>query len=218
MRTQLWWVADTQVQTRWEAVVRNSFVKWRGAAGAFASALLLGACGEPAPPAANGPAASSRQDRSGSAATIVNAFEFTASGDVEAAAAPAASELSLTGGCTSHGPMSIGFTNGTPTEEGYFHFAFESAEPVSPGQTGAIPLSEIAWDNGVEAPRNMPANSPLRVPSRFSGEGTLTLQSHSGAGMGGRMAGVVEGVVTHAFSQERATLSVSFDVNLACVS
>jgi hypothetical protein len=179
---------------------------------AIAAALLLSACGQPAPQSAKAPSPDTAPAMSGS---LVNAFEFAAPG-IEAPLAPAAADLTLAGGCNQHGPLSIGFTRRIPDQDRYFNFAFDSAEPVAPGQTGAIALTSISWDNGMAAPPGLPADSPLRVPVRFSGEGTLTLHTHTGLGLDGRMTGVVEGAVTNDASQQSTPISVSFDINLAC--
>ncbi len=188
---------------------------WRGYAPALASILMLSACGGSEPTATDSPQSESPANQ-GPGSSMINSFDFVSAGAVAAADAPDASQLALTGGCPSQSPLSIGFTHGTPDQAGYFGFSFETAKPVSSGTTGVIPLARITWDNGVETPPNLPANSPIRVPVRFDGEGDLTLQSHAGVGAGGRMAGVVSGVVANATSQQSATVTVGFDIKLAC--
>ncbi|MEJ2205937.1 MAG: hypothetical protein P8170_17720 [Gemmatimonadota bacterium] len=92
----------------------------------------------------------------------------------------------------------------------------ESGAPVARGHTGEVELTNVVWDNGVEIPANMPADSPVRVPSRLAGTGTLTIESHTGRGMGGRMSGTVTGTLTDGGTGEPVSIEVSFDINLAC--
>jgi len=187
---------------------------------ALATTLVLIACGGGDAPdtgaaAADAEAAGRAADGGGAATTAVNAFDFSAPGVTLAADLPTVDQLTLLGGCGPSGPLSIGVSRGSGMDDNYFYFAMDSVEPVSRGQTGDVELSAITFDNGVEAPRNMP-DSDFRVPNRSEGTGTLTIESHTGAGMGGRMSGVVRGTVTDAGTGESVPIEVSFDINLAC--
>lgn len=178
--------------------------------------LLICACGDAeraAPPdRTEAPGAPARQ----SGGNAVNAFDVEISGTRVNASLPTAQTVTLSGGCVAGSPLSIGFFHKTPTDADYFNLSIQSQAPVTSGQTGAVPLTRVAWDNGTQTPANMPADSKIRVPVRFEGEGTLTINAHSGRGMAGNMQGVIDAVVTHRRSDERATLAASFDIELAC--
>ena len=192
---------------------------WTRASGLMTVFMLVACGGGDAPdtgaPTTDAPAEATSAAAPGGRDTGINAFEFTISGVEPVAETPTVGELTLAGGCTSTGPLSIGVVSGSPIDEDYFHFAMDSVEPVGRGQTGEVALSSITWDNGVKAPRNMP-ESAIRVPNRLEGPGTLTIESHSGVGMGGRMSGVVQGTLTDSGTGESADLVVSFDIDLAC--
>jgi hypothetical protein len=147
----------------------------------------------------------------------INRFEFSPSGVEPAADLPTAAELTLSGGCAAPSPLSIGFLRGSPIDDTYFHFSMESGSPVAQGYTGEVELTNLVWDNGVVVPANMPADSPIRGPARLQGTGTLTIESHTGRGMGGHMSGTVSGTVTDGDTGDDVTIEVSFDINLACV-
>lgn len=203
----------------------SSLLSWRCLLlGVFASGLAACGGGEqpqaetetaPAPvsQAADEPAESAEEPASDS---VVRSFGFGAIGVEPASELPKASDLTVTGGCAAPSPMSIGFTSGSPHEDGYFRFAIESAGPVAPGDLGAVELTRITWDNGVTTPANMPEDSPIKVPNRFEGAGTLQIDMHTGRGMAGRMSGTVTGEVATRAGDQTASLVVEFDINLAC--
>ena len=90
----------------------------------------------------------------------------------------------------------------------------DASAPVRPGLTGVIEPVDLAWDNGAFVPDDLPPGVNARVPRRLEGTGRLTITSHTGAGMGGRMAATAEGEVTG--NAGTARIEVSFDMNLAC--
>jgi hypothetical protein len=188
------------------------------AATTLITTLVLAACGggDGGAPAADAPAARTGEGGAATGGGPINSFVFTATGATPAAELPAAADLTLVGGCAAPSPMSIGFFRGTPTDDTYFQFQMESGAPVAQGHTGQVELANVVWDNGVEIPSSMPADSPVRVPSRLAGTGTLTIESHTGRGMGGRMSGTVSGTLTDGGAGEPVPIEVSFDINLAC--
>jgi hypothetical protein len=189
------------------------------------TALLLMACGggdAPDSSASDSEASAPEASEAGSppSGTRVNAFSLSAPGVEVSNGLPTAAELSLVGGCTPTGPLSILFVRGSAgvLDENYFVFSIDSRDPVTPGQTGSVELSKITWDNGVEVPEGLPEGVTAFVPNRLEGAGTLTVQAHSGVGLGGHMAGTVEGTVTYADTGESVPIEASFDISLACVN
>jgi hypothetical protein len=206
---------------------KNLLVGFRNGAVVGAFLIAVAACGSDETPdpqatsdsATRSPAETVAESADDSASdSVVRRFSFGVIGADPATPLPEPGELSLTGGCVGSSPLSIGFHSGAPHAEGYFGFSMNSAAPVASGQVGDVELARITWDNGVTTPANMPADSPVKVPDRFEGTGTLTLQSHSGRGMAGRMSGVVTGEVTQKFGDAAASLVVEFDINLACAN
>jgi len=185
----------------------------------LAMSLFLVACGggDGGAPIDEAPPAETEEGSAAATDGPINAFQFAVTGAEPAAALPSAAELTLVGGCAAPSPMSISFSRGAATGDTYFQFRMESSAPVPRGYTGEVELASVVWDNGVEVPANMPADSPVRVPSRLEGTGTLTIESHSGRGMGGNMSGTVVGTLTDGDSDDPVGIEVSFDINLACV-
>jgi hypothetical protein len=182
--------------------------------------LMLISCGggDGGAPAEGTPLSQAAGEEDAAPNRLINAFEFSPTGVAPVSELPSAAELTLTGGCSSPGRLSIGFSRGAAQDDTYFQFAMESSSPVASGQTGEVALTSINWDNGVEVAANLPADSPVRVPSRLQGTGTLTIESHTGTGMAGRMSGTVSGTVTDTDTGDPVTIDVTFDINLACAN
>lgn len=185
--------------------------------------LLLMACGGGGSPDSDAsdsetPAREAAESGSSPSTTLVNAFDFSSSVVDPVNDLPVATEVSLTGGCRATGPLSIGFTRGMGLGDDYFHLAMDSRDPVRPGQTGSVELSNLTWDNGVEVPAGLPEGVNAVVPNRLEGTGTLTIQSQSGIGLGGHMVGTIEGTVTDADTGESTAIQASFDISLACAN
>jgi len=186
----------------------------------LAGSLALAGCGEgDAPAAGEAPAQSAPADAGPAsdgqprqANTMVNAFRFEAAGVALAGETPQASQLTLAGGCQAPNHLSLGFLRGNLTGDDYFHFSMNASEPIEPGLTGVVEPVDLKWDNGVFVPDNLPPGA--YVPVRLEGPGRLTITSHSGTGMGGRMVATADGEVTGKAGTARIT--VSFDMNLAC--
>lgn len=207
-----------------EQSIRKPWTSAKVALAIVTPALFLTSCGGASGDEKTSDAANSSADESSptsgsgaegkSTSSMVNSFAFSAAGATEAHSVPAADQLTLVGGCSPQGPMSIIFMHGVPGDEDYFYFAIESAEPVT---SDSAELSEITWDNGAFTPANLPEDSVIKVPNRLTGPGTLTVTSQSGVGLAGRMAGTVEGQVMGGLSAQITSVSASFDVNLSCL-
>ena len=85
-----------------------------------------------------------------------------------------------------------------------------------PARPGFFPLVELDWDNGVTRPENLPVDTPARVPTRYSGKGTLTLETHNASTNNRRMIGVLEGSLQQDEEGPAAKVTARFDVNLSC--
>jgi len=124
-------------------------------------------------------------------------------------------DLKLTGGCSGTTPVSLGFNSGKLTEDNWFSIGFDTADVISTGATGEFTIKEIRWDHGTVTPANLPPNSGIRVPNRFTGPGTLTLTSHIGTVEQRRMAGNFRGEVRN-LEGEQASLVAEFDIDKSC--
>ncbi len=176
----------------------------------LAGLLLLGACGGPAPEAASEARESARP------AGPVNAFSFEETGVAMRQTVPAAADLKLAGGCDGTTPINLSMFLGQPIEERWFNVAFSTEGVVAPGETGSFLLQSLQWDDGVVRPENLPADSPARVPVRYSGKGTLTLETHIARSQNRRMAGTLTGHVEQLGKGPVADITVYFDINLSC--
>lgn len=188
----------------------------------LAGALLLSGCGESDAPtgseprrqAAPGDAGQDPGEQPQQANTLLNDFRFEADGLDLAGQAPQPSKLTLTGGCRAPNHLSLGFVQGSLTSDDYFHFSMNASAPIEPGMTGVVEPVELIWDNGVFVPDDLPPGIDAKIPVRLEGTGRLTITSHSGTGMAGRMVATAEGEVTG--DPGTAFITVSFDMNLAC--
>lgn len=182
----------------------------------LAAIVLLSACGEPAagPPSSdNGREAPEVADTNDS---LVNAFVFEETGTQMRRPVPAASDVSLAGGCDGTTPISLTMYSGAPNDETWFNVAFDTEGVVGPGETGTFPLASLQWDNGVMRPETLPEDSPVRVPVRLEGTGTLILDTHEASTNRRRMVGTLKGHVAQHDGNETADLTVRFDINLSC--
>jgi hypothetical protein len=147
-------------------------------------------------------------------ASTLNDFRFEADGLVPVGEVPQTSQLALAGGCRAPNHLSLGFMRGNLVSDDYFHFSMNASAPIEPGMTGVVEPVDLVWDNGVFVPDNLPPGVDAKVPQRLEGTGRLTIRSHTGTGMGGRMIATAEGEVTG--DAGTARIKVSFDMNLAC--
>lgn len=182
--------------------------------GALAMALTACGGGESGGGAATGGNESAAAGETSGPANLINDFTFHAPDTAPLKAQLVTSDLSLSGGCTKDSPMSIGFRQGMPSDEGYFGFSFDSIGPVTAGQTGDIDIENVVWDNGSERPENLPEESTVRAPVRMEGIGILTIEQHSGVGMNGHMRGVITAEVEG--PDGSVPIGATFDINLAC--
>lgn len=121
----------------------------------------------------------------------------------------------ITGGCNGITPISLGFYRGQPNTDNWFKVAFDTTDVVGTGETGEFTIKEIRWDHGTVTPANLPPNSGIRVPNRFTGPGTLTLTAHVGTVEQRRMAGNFRGEVSN-LEGEQASLVAEFDIDKSC--
>lgn len=187
----------------------------------LAGSLALAGCESEAPAPGEAPgraapvdAAPASDEQPRQANTLVNAFRFEADGVALADEAPQAAQLTLTGGCRAPNHLSLGFLRGNLTGDDYFHFSMNASAPIEPGMMGVVEPVDFVWDNGVFVPDDLPPGVDAKIPDRLEGPGRLTITSHSGTGMGGRMVATAEGEVTGEAGTARIT--VTFDMNLAC--
>lgn len=150
------------------------------------------------------------------AVSMVTSFAFHGPDNVEMAAVLDPAEITLSGGCTSGSPLSMGFRQGAPNSEGYFAFSFDSEKPVVAGQTGYVDLANVTWDNGTAPSTVAPDNPAMNAPRRMEGLGLMEIQTHSGVGMNGRMTAIVTGQVSGAGVEGAVPVEAKFDINLAC--
>lgn len=179
----------------------------------LAGLALLGACGGPADDA---PEAASEARETARPAGPFNAFSFEETGVAMRQTVPDAAELTLAGGCTGETSMSLSMFLGQPIEERWFNVAFSTEGVVAPGATGTFPLQSLQWDDGVMRPENLPADSPARAPVRYSGKGTLTLDTHTASTETRRMAGTLTGHVEQLGKGPAADITAHFDINFSC--
>lgn len=182
-----------------------------------ALAMALAACG--GGESDGGSAASGGGEGAGDAAAagpanLINGFTFHAPDTVPLKAELVTTELSMTGGCTKDSPMSIGFRQGMPSDEGYFSFSFDSIKPVVAGQKGDIDLENVTWDNGAIMAQNPTEESADEAPVRMEGIGILTIEQHTGVGMNGHMSGIITAEVEG--PEGGVPVGATFDINLAC--
>lgn len=182
---------------------------------AVCGALALAACGEG--PGNEGQTAQPSQAETPSSQfkPNINSFEFTFTGDPVRQYVFEKSDLILTGGCRKEEGMGIGFTDTSKaTGPDLFHFSFgDEASSPGVGDTGSFNIGKIEWMNG----QNFDLDIRAHVANMFIGDGVLTIEEHSGRGMGGRMVGRVEGSVRNEKSGQTASVIAFFDINLACV-
>jgi hypothetical protein len=180
--------------------------------------LLIAACGNPAPEESQSDMAATETESSApSSGTedndgMINAFSLAASGG--ATASWEGGGFSLVGGCTPSQPMSMGFLRGTLRSEELAQVAFDSADPIDTGETGTFALKEIRWDNGIVA-HSIPGGGEVSVPNRFTGTGTLVIETHNAAVNNRQLAGTVTGTVSNDDGVS-ADLVVEFDIDLSC--
>jgi hypothetical protein len=147
-------------------------------------------------------------------ANVLNDFRFEADGLAPVGGAPQVSQLTLAGGCRAPNQLSLGFLRGNLIGDDYFHFSMNASAPIEPGMTGLVEPVDLVWDNGVFVPGNLPPGVDAKVPQRLEGTGRITITSHTGTGMAGRMVATAEGEVTG--DAGTARIKASFDMNLAC--
>jgi hypothetical protein len=179
----------------------------------LAGLALIGACGGPVEDA---PASASEARETSRPAGPVNAFSFEETGAAMRQTVPDAADLKLAGGCDGTTPINLSMFLGQPIEERWFSVAFSTEGVVAPGETGTFPLQSLQWDDGVMRPENLPADSPARVPVRYSGKGTLTLDTHAASTGMRRMAGTLTGHVEQLGKGPAADITAHFDINLSC--
>jgi hypothetical protein len=182
---------------------------------AVCGALALVACGEG--PAVEGQTAEPSQAETPSSRfkPNINNFEFSFTGDPVRQYAFEKSDLILTGGCRKEAGIGIGFTDTSKaTGPDLFHFSFgDDGSSPGAGDTGSFNLGKVEWMNGQKFDPEIRAH----VANMFIGDGVLTIEAHSGRGMGGRMVGRIEGDVQNEKSRQTASVTATFDINLACV-
>jgi hypothetical protein len=174
----------------------------------MAALALLCACGGP------------RQAAPGVAESVpagpVNAFSFEATGVAVRGTVPVAADLMLAGGCDGTTPINLSIFLGRPMDERWFNVAFVTEGVIAPGETGTFPLQSLQWDDGVMRPENLPEDSPARAPVRYSGKGTLTLETHMASIETRRMAGTLTGHVEQFGKGPAADITAHFDINFSC--
>ncbi|HNP35448.1 MAG TPA: hypothetical protein PKK10_06315 [Woeseiaceae bacterium] len=182
------------------------------------AALLLTACGDDAtsPPDTTAGNSASSAAVTDSPDSFVNSLEFSASGDAQGELHSDGADIMLVGGCDENTRLSMSFNRGEITDKNLFQLRFTTDGAVGSGGTGNFELSELGWYNGQFAPEDLPANLNILVPDAYEGAGTLTLTTHTGSGMNGRMAGTIKGVVGKRDEDVAVNIDASFDINLAC--
>ncbi|MDX1530031.1 MAG: hypothetical protein R3362_00760 [Rhodothermales bacterium] len=190
---------------------------------ALVFALLLTACGNPTPEEApsaeptRGETAPSDAPAVENAVPVVNAASIRVTGDVDTTLTLRGDDVRVTGGCDGNAPMSIGFSQGLPTEAGYVNLAFDTADAVGTGATGAFEVREVRWDHGTVYSERMRG----RAPNRFSGAGTLELEVHDAtmahATAGRRqLAGTLRGTGLTNAEGLAADVEADLVINLSC--
>ncbi|WP_425408131.1 hypothetical protein [Hyphococcus sp.] len=180
---------------------------------AICSALFMAACGNGSDASDKTAEPSRDESSSRKLGYNINNFEFSFTGDPVKQYDYDGANLILTGGCIKGEGMGIGFSDTSKaTQPEYFHFSFGDRSSPAPGDTGTFAIGKVEWMNG----QNFDPAINAHVANMFIGDGTLTIDEHTGRGMGGRMKGSVEGAVENEKSGQRAVVSAKFDVNLAC--
>ena len=150
----------------------------------------------------------------GSLPTEGKALLLSVTGDVEKAVKLVVDSLQSTGGCTGNNLLSLGFHSGSLDSPDWFSFGFDTVGTVSTGATGVFPLREVRWDNGMKN-HTIPGGMVVRVPDRFSGAGSLTIDLHKASVAQRRMMGTVVADVTNIEGQS-AKLSAHYGIDLSC--
>lgn len=122
----------------------------------------------------------------------------------------------VTGGCDDNGFIRVSLTRGNLSDEDLFQVRVETEDSVGAHATGTFALSKVGWYNGQVRPANLPTNANILVPDSYEGTGSLTLTTHDSTPGKQRMVGDTEGVVNQVVGDKTATVSASFDINLAC--
>ena len=163
-------------------------------------------------------APASPSERTGNAVPdrYVNALTFDASGDAEGSLQSDGADLMVAGGCDENGYIRMSLTRGNLADKDLFQVRLETEENVGPHATGTFALSKVGWYNGQVAPANLPTKANILVPDSYEGTGSLTLTTHDSSPGEWRMIGTIEGVVDQDVGDKTATITASFDVNLAC--
>jgi len=144
----------------------------------------------------------------------VNALQLQTTGDVQKTVSLAGDKLRLTGGCNGSQRLSIGFNSGDTTSPDWLYFAFDSVAVVGTGETGSFELSEVRWDDG-KIDHTVPGGLVVKLPNRFSGAGTLTIDRHQAEISNRRMTGTVVANVKNRDGRS-SLVSAQFGVNLSC--
>lgn len=125
-------------------------------------------------------------------------------------------DYTLAGGCTGLSPMNFGFASGAPHTDAWVYLSFTTEQVVESGETGTFNLSNLTWDQGVERPAKLPPDSPIRVPRRYEGTGSLRLARHDNSPSQRRLSGSIKGELVRRSTQEKVTVSAGFSIPMSC--
>lgn len=112
--------------------------------------------------------------------------------------------------------MNFGFASGAPHLEDWVYLSFTTEQVVESGGTGTFNLSNLTWEQGVERPAKLPPESPIRVPRRYEGTGSLRLDLHDNSASQRRLWGSIEGELVDRSTQEKVTISAAFRIPMSC--
>lgn len=147
---------------------------------------------------------------------MVNRIKLTVNGAAPVVETPPADTITLVGGCINQAPLSFGFQKGEARQSDWFYVSMKSAGDIEPDATGEFELDELVWDNGVRVPEGLPDDTPVRIPNKFKGKGTLTISRHNSTPPDRLLAGIATGELTREDTGERAQVTVSFEIKKAC--
>ena len=165
----------------------------------------------------NSQASDGAESRPGYNESYRNRFYIKASGDVEYEHTFIDSDFEIFGGCTGTSEMSTGFVstlNPNPFRE-RDELQVMTSEVVALGATGTYPV-RILWGNGSAPPPGMPADTPIRLPRHFDGDGELKLTKHLATQNEQHMQGTIKGLVKQKHGELTAAVFAEFDLMTSC--